>query len=55
MIFYEDELCIVIYDRFPKAQYHLLLIAKVRKGKEMLLRPLYPGAPDLIHAAVPGF
>eukprot|EP00904_Undaria_pinnatifida_P014065 jgi/Undpi1/978/HiC_scaffold_10.g04442.m1 len=28
VIYYEDELCVVIYDGFPKAKYHLLLIGK---------------------------
>lgn len=31
-VYYEDDLCVVIYDRYPKAKYHLLLIAKVKRS-----------------------
>ena len=44
MVYYEDDLCIAIYDRFPKAKYHLLLVAKVMNETVWLSRPLHPGA-----------
>ncbi|CAN0225037.1 unnamed protein product, partial [Laminaria digitata] len=28
MVYYEDEQCLVIYDKHPKAKYHLLLMGK---------------------------
>lgn len=31
-VYYEDDLCVVIYDKYPKAKYHLLLIAKVKRS-----------------------
>ena len=34
-VYYEDELCVVIYDGFPKAKHHLLIIAKVKEGSAL--------------------
>lgn len=39
VVYYEDELCVVIYDGFPKAQYHLLLLAKASKGSDLASVP----------------
>ena len=39
VVYYEDDLCVVIYDGFPKAQYHLLLLAKASKGSDLASPP----------------
>lgn len=58
MVYYEDEQCLVIYDKHPKAKYHLLLMGKVRKGSALLLPGTDPhpcGSPQIweyYHAVV---